>query len=451
MRSQKHRVKLSLHEQDDGPMVQMDGDDEVNLDDLEVDASLPRPRQLSGQMLQLVFGFTIGSMVAIATWGWLFPGGIVSAPILHEARLPAAAAHFIAAPPLPVQPPSTSSPAWSLVQPALASPPLAPLAVDKRASEVRLAQAQAQAQLQAQVEAMSRARARVQPAKGESAPAAGQVSWQDVAETAHESTRGGEQQQRPSPRPHNHKPPSPPPPSSSPPPPPLLSPSFASPPPPPPPSPSPCLASPSLSPPPRVQQAGIGGLAADAQAPAAATHAAPTRDAAAGGLIELHDSGLKLCLYGLRAEGVTRRNEAHFGTTDPQLYVYEGQCNMATVQTTAVIMNSLTPRWPEPICVSTAPRADPRTCFDIRDDFDPGVPDHHPPSPLWLCDALARVERRAALRPSISRGGAPLLPPASASSPSPSPTRPASPTRSAPTPSLAAVAASASLATLATA
>ncbi|KAL1510268.1 hypothetical protein AB1Y20_006590 [Prymnesium parvum] len=41
-------------------------------------------------------------------------------------------------------------------------------------------------------------------------------------------------------------------------------------------------------------------------------------------------------------------------------------------------MDTLTPAWPETICVSTQPRNDPRVCFDIRDDFDPGVPDHHP-------------------------------------------------------------------------
>ena len=92
------------------------------------------------------------------------------------------------------------------------------------------------------------------------------------------------------------------------------------------------------------------------------------------------------------------RNEGpKYGTSDPELWVYEGQGNFGTVQKTKAAMNSLDPVWTETICVrlgeldrprttgnATArrsplllgtPRADFRTCFDIRDDFDPAVGD----------------------------------------------------------------------------
>ena len=40
-----------------------------------------------------------------------------------------------------------------------------------------------------------------------------------------------------------------------------------------------------------------------------------------------------ICLFDMRATNVYQRNEgALFGTTDPQLWVYEGQANMASLQ-----------------------------------------------------------------------------------------------------------------------
>ena len=51
----------------------------------------------------------------------------------------------------------------------------------------------------------------------------------------------------------------------------------------------------------------------------------------------------------------------------PQLYVYEGQGNFASLQKSSVADGGAEPRWEDTICVSLLPRVDSRTCFDIRD------------------------------------------------------------------------------------
>ena len=76
-----------------------------------------------------------------------------------------------------------------------------------------------------------------------------------------------------------------------------------------------------------------------------------------------------MCLTGIRANHVPAQDEGNFGTSDPQLWVYEGQGNFDTVQKTASVLDDLNPTWGGRVCVSTRPRQDRRTCFDIRDDY----------------------------------------------------------------------------------
>ena len=70
------------------------------------------------------------------------------------------------------------------------------------------------------------------------------------------------------------------------------------------------------------------------------------------------------CLSHIQATHVRKVNHA-------QLWVSEGQGNLQTLQISALAHdNHLTPtapKWTESFCISTAPRKDPRTCFDIRD------------------------------------------------------------------------------------
>eukprot|EP00966_Prymnesium_polylepis_P288246 6657967-Prymnesium_polylepis.1 len=61
---------------------------------------------------------------------------------------------------------------------------------------------------------------------------------------------------------------------------------------------------------------------------------------------------------------------------------------MATVQKSDVQPDTLTPSWAGEFCVSLTPRADPRVCFDIRDDFDPALPADDPPLLHFICAAL---------------------------------------------------------------
>ena len=69
-----------------------------------------------------------------------------------------------------------------------------------------------------------------------------------------------------------------------------------------------------------------------------------------------------LCLSNFHASNV----EADRDGRQPQLWVYEGQGG--TAQKTAAAEGGRQPKWPgSELCVSLAPRADRRTCFDIRD------------------------------------------------------------------------------------
>jgi len=100
-----------------------------------------------------------------------------------------------------------------------------------------------------------------------------------------------------------------------------------------------------------------------------------------------------VCLTGLQATGVAARDEGSYGTSDPMLWVYEGQGNMDTVQKTAEVDNNLNPAWPEEFCVSVPEqpnlhRDDRRTCFDIRDDYDPAFPPDQPPLLHFGCILL---------------------------------------------------------------
>ena len=61
-----------------------------------------------------------------------------------------------------------------------------------------------------------------------------------------------------------------------------------------------------------------------------------------------------MCLTSLHATNVPYRNEGDNGVADPQLWVYEGQGGRR--YQTGVHMNNQNPRWPDRICVSTAPR-----------------------------------------------------------------------------------------------
>lgn len=86
--------------------------------------------------------------------------------------------------------------------------------------------------------------------------------------------------------------------------------------------------------------------------------------------------GLPICLGDLRAEDVAARDEGSFGTTDPVLWVFEEAGNFETSQQTASQLNTLSPIWPEVICLA-AVRMLP--CFEIRDDYDPHFPRDRPP------------------------------------------------------------------------
>lgn len=84
----------------------------------------------------------------------------------------------------------------------------------------------------------------------------------------------------------------------------------------------------------------------------------------------------------LRATNVEERDEGpKYKTSDPELWVLMGDDDDAldAARKTEPQMNTLSPEWPEVLCVSTTPRADPRTCFQIRDDYDPAYPEDRPP------------------------------------------------------------------------
>lgn len=70
-----------------------------------------------------------------------------------------------------------------------------------------------------------------------------------------------------------------------------------------------------------------------------------------------------LCLSAISAKGVAA------GGHRLQLWAYEGQANTYGLHKTSIILSSAAPAWNAPndvICLSVAPRRDPRTCFDIR-------------------------------------------------------------------------------------
>ena len=72
----------------------------------------------------------------------------------------------------------------------------------------------------------------------------------------------------------------------------------------------------------------------------------------------------RICLVDLSASAVQTTSRS----CQPQLWVYEGQGNLATVRKTRASVASGRIRWDgERLCVSLAPRTDRRTCFDIRD------------------------------------------------------------------------------------
>ncbi|KAL1523876.1 hypothetical protein AB1Y20_018795 [Prymnesium parvum] len=150
-----------------------------------------------------------------------------------------------------------------------------------------------------------------------------------------------------------------------------------------------------------------------------------------------------LCMQRLSATHVKERNEGQgLGTSDPQLWVYEGQANYETVQKTASVTNNLNPAWPETICVRTGDhspvlhrRTDFRTCFDIRDDFDPRTPDF-PPLLHFGCALLKPSWDRGIQSISLSGGATlhfmymlskPAPPPVPPSPPAPPTVPPASP------------------------
>ena len=87
------------------------------------------------------------------------------------------------------------------------------------------------------------------------------------------------------------------------------------------------------------------------------------------------------CISDLSATGVEERDEGNFGTTDPVLWVFQELDNYDTVQKTREQMNTITPHWPERICLDFTPgiAAGNRPCFEIRDDYDPRFPPDRPP------------------------------------------------------------------------
>ena len=85
------------------------------------------------------------------------------------------------------------------------------------------------------------------------------------------------------------------------------------------------------------------------------------------------------CLDNLRADGVTRRDEGSYGTTDPMLWVFREPNNFDTVQKTEPVMDTLTPEWTSLVCMDSVELASHGPCFEIRDDFDPGFPPDRPP------------------------------------------------------------------------
>ena len=100
------------------------------------------------------------------------------------------------------------------------------------------------------------------------------------------------------------------------------------------------------------------------------------------------------CLFELRATGVAYRDEGpKYLTTDPVLWVLEGEKAYASAQKTRVQYDTLSPSWEgESICVSlhaaAGRRVDPRTCFEIRDDYDPCCPADRPPLLHCGCTSL---------------------------------------------------------------
>jgi len=68
-----------------------------------------------------------------------------------------------------------------------------------------------------------------------------------------------------------------------------------------------------------------------------------------------------VCLTDLRASSVYISNGFR-----PQLWVYEGQGNFATLKKTRPAESSREPQWSDTICISLLPRRDGRVCFDIR-------------------------------------------------------------------------------------
>ena len=86
------------------------------------------------------------------------------------------------------------------------------------------------------------------------------------------------------------------------------------------------------------------------------------------------------CIVGLRATGVTHRDEGLFGTTDPVLWVFQRRGDFATVQRTREQLDTLSPNWPERFCLPYQSNGrDERPCFQIRDDYDPHFPPDRPP------------------------------------------------------------------------
>ena len=151
-----------------------------------------------------------------------------------------------------------------------------------------------------------------------------------------------------------------------------------------------------------------------------------------------------VCLGNLHAIHVQRRNEGRFGTTDPVLWVYEGQGQTETVQKSKVQSDTLEPKWEEVFCVSIATRDDPRVCFDIRDDFDPAFPIDAPPLLHFGCVTSESLTsfgswERGAVEIQLTHGATlfidvqptlpapPPLPPALPHPPTPPPSMPSPP------------------------
>ena len=76
----------------------------------------------------------------------------------------------------------------------------------------------------------------------------------------------------------------------------------------------------------------------------------------------------RICLSELRATGIATPAACGSEGCHPQLWVYEGQGNLGTVQKTTASEDGRNPRWDgETVCVSLQERTDRRICFDIRD------------------------------------------------------------------------------------